>query len=104
MATGGRSANPAVKHDQHAIQPQTIRLAFDYLARELSGGARIFVFGSDAEGRVRADCNIDILVIEPEFKHRTTDTVRLLTLPRRHSRRRGGHELQHIYSPTVDSQ
>ena len=55
-------------------------LALDHLAPELPIGARVFVFGSHAEGSARADSDIDLLIIEPEVKDRAAEMIRLSAL------------------------
>jgi predicted nucleotidyltransferase len=40
-------------------------------------GARVILFGSRARGENRPDSDLDLLVIEPEIEHRTTEFVRL---------------------------
>ncbi|MCX8085568.1 MAG: nucleotidyltransferase domain-containing protein [Rhodocyclaceae bacterium] len=60
--------------------PSPIRRALDPLKGALPAGARVIVFGSHAEGRARADSDIDILVIEPEVSDRMVETIRLSSL------------------------
>lgn len=57
-----------------------IQSALTCLAPELPRGARVIVFGSYAEGRARADSDIDLLVIEPDVKDRAAEMIRLSTL------------------------
>ena len=57
-----------------------IQSVLTHLAPELPRGARVFVFGSHAEGSARADSDIDLLVIEPEVKDRAAEMVRLSAL------------------------
>ena len=60
--------------------PAAVQSALACLAPELPDGARVIVFGSYAEGRARADSDIDLLVIEPEVKDRAAEMIRLSTL------------------------
>lgn len=57
-----------------------IQSVLTFLAPELPQGARVFVFGSHAEGSARADSDIDVLVIEPEVKDRAAEMIRLSAL------------------------
>ena len=60
--------------------PAAIQSALACLAPELPYGARVIVFGSYAEGRARADSDIDLLVIEPEVQDRVAEMIRLSAL------------------------
>ena len=62
------------------ISPADIEAALTCLAPELPRGARVFVFGSYADGEARTDSDIDLLVIEPEVKDRAAEMIRLSTL------------------------
>ena len=60
--------------------PAAIQSALACLAPELPRGARVFVFGSCADGDARTDSDIDLLVIEPEVKDRAAEMIRLSAL------------------------
>ena len=50
------------------------------LVRELPAGSRLIVFGSQVRGEVRADSDLDLLVVEPEVADRFAEMARLSTV------------------------
>ncbi|NWG31063.1 MAG: nucleotidyltransferase domain-containing protein [Rhodocyclaceae bacterium] len=61
------------------MTPQVHR-ALDCLAPALPVGSKVFLFGSQAEGRQRNDSDLDLFIVEPSVEDRLAESIRLSSL------------------------